>query len=210
MADSPLTVINVARWQNKLRAMMGMGGGNPVPTLKELLPVVAVEVDRPEWGLAGNEFPWALSRSQAAVAAQLSYVALVNPPDSGLIAVVTFVGNRSVSANCDLMVGNLPASGVLPGEITNAPVVTPRDSGNGGNSGLRGSIGASIAGIQLTSQDSLLAFAAATLAASGTAPDFYAVLRPGGVCALQGQALNVAVAAMFRFRERPQERGKLT
>src|SRR5258706_13171670 len=80
--------INITRWQNKLRAMMGMRGANPIPDLEALKPVVVIEDDRMEWGYAGAEFYYSNEFESPAAAAQLSYGVLVNPVGSGLLGIL--------------------------------------------------------------------------------------------------------------------------
>jgi hypothetical protein len=213
MPDLP---INVVRFQNKVRAILGMRGENPVPDLTYLHTSLVLEADRPEWGYAGNEFPWAGSRSVAAAVGQLSAVGLRNPRTSGVIAVVEFVRNTSVNAG-DIIVGQTQLTGApdtVVGEISNAPATAPRDTrilnpggvpGSGSSSLLVFSaqsatgIGASV----YTLTDSL-----ATLDKLSRANDsFYAILAPGGFVGIQTQAVNLVMSANWRWYERVQERG---
>lgn len=94
MSQNP---INVNRWQNKVRAILGVRGDNPIPDIDALRPVFVVEADRPEWGFAGGEFLGANGFNQPAVAAQRSWIALVNLDASGLLAVVEDITADSVS-----------------------------------------------------------------------------------------------------------------
>lgn len=84
--------INTSRWQNKVRAMFGLQGDNPVPTLRDLLPVAIVENDRPESRVAGGDFLVGAFGTQAAGAAgTTSQIALINPVKSGLVGIVVGV-----------------------------------------------------------------------------------------------------------------------
>jgi len=80
--------ININRWQNKVRAMLGLRGENPVPTIAELQQVVVVESDRPEWELAGGSPLWTSFAQITAVAAETAYAVFWNPPESGTIHIV--------------------------------------------------------------------------------------------------------------------------
>lgn len=82
--------INVARWQNKARAMFGIDGENPIPTLMELKPVGMIEGDRPENEFAGNGALF-MGDSQdiaAGGAGNAGQVALLNPTSSGILAII--------------------------------------------------------------------------------------------------------------------------
>lgn len=80
-------IINVARWQNKVRAMFGIDGENPIPTLDELLPVAIVEGDRIEREAAGTvvEFMGDSQDIAAGGAGNVGQVVLLNPSNSGVI-----------------------------------------------------------------------------------------------------------------------------
>lgn len=84
-------IINAGIWQDKVRAMFGLqGGANPVETIEQLVPVVVVENDRPEFSFAAGEHRYSrMSFIGAGGAGVLSVVGLHNPPDSGYIAVIT-------------------------------------------------------------------------------------------------------------------------
>ena len=82
---------SVTRFERKLRAITGAQGSNLFAGVEELAPLIQLEVDRPEWALAGGErLCWA-RQTQAAVAAVRSCVALINPLDSGMVAVVELI-----------------------------------------------------------------------------------------------------------------------
>lgn len=83
------TPININRWQNKVRALLGMRGVNPVPTIDELKPVIVIESDRPEWMWPGGTILWQTFGSLAAVAAEVAHFVLWNPPGSGVLGVIT-------------------------------------------------------------------------------------------------------------------------
>jgi hypothetical protein len=95
--------INVNRFQNKVRALLGMRGENPVPTLDELSVSLSLEQDRVEWGFAGNEFYGGVVRTQALVAGQFSYVAIVNPALTGVLVVVEDILSN---VECDLYIAS--------------------------------------------------------------------------------------------------------
>lgn len=82
--------INVVRFAAKVRAMFGMRGENPTPTLKDIVPVVVIENDRPEsnYALGNTEGLRGGVLDSAAVAANNSWGAVYNPVGSGIIGVI--------------------------------------------------------------------------------------------------------------------------
>jgi len=123
--------INQPRFQAKVRAMFGIDGENPVPSLSELLPVVVIENDRVESMYDGNEFIRINGASLAAAPGFASQVALVNPIGSGVLVIVEQI------ACVNTVAGRLSAGSVLTAApyILSANPGVPRDgraSGGGG------------------------------------------------------------------------------
>src|SRR5258705_10772111 len=86
MPDQP---INVVRFQNKVRGVMGLRGENPIPDLTRLLPVVVIENDRPEHAFAGIELLSGGENVQPTTAAQFSFVGVRDPLDSCVFVTCT-------------------------------------------------------------------------------------------------------------------------
>lgn len=205
-------IVNVTRLQNKVRAIAGLRGDNPVPEIADLNPSIVVEGDRPEWGFAGLENPFGTADvlSSAAVVGELSYSGLVNLPSTGMVAVVTSAQNLGATS-VRLIAGFLDAAALA--EFTPGLTILAggRDSGffpvGAGSAGqprsnLRGTIGSTVGQAFGSIAHWLL------LANTGvTTPDWFCVLRPGSWLIAQGGTANTVVNVEFLFRERPQERG---
>src|SRR6267142_5919528 len=93
--------INVNRFQNKVRALFGMRGENPIPTAEELPPTIVLESDRPTMAYPGGELLIWFAQVSPAIAANRSFVAAVNRPGTGLIVTVDQLFTDAV---CDLMI----------------------------------------------------------------------------------------------------------
>lgn len=71
-----------------LSKRLGMKGGGPAPTLApEILPVLVVEADRPEWLVLGSTLMVGIGQLVATGAA-VSSVRIRNPVNSGVLAVI--------------------------------------------------------------------------------------------------------------------------
>lgn len=210
--------INVSRWQNKIRTMFGIDGGNPIPTLAELLPVAAVEVDRDEWGYAGQERHGAILTQQPAVAGEFGVIGLVNPLNSGVVTVVRFVENMT-AAQVTLKLGRLS-------EYTaNAPTDVAILATDGREWDLSAAAGAGNAPRLATflrrgSNVALLPLAnswfthrllnplPATGVPHAAADRWYVGLPPGMVLAIEHTAVNAILTLNVGIRERAAESGK--
>lgn len=211
--------INVNRWQNKIRAMMGLRGENPVPTLAELVTVVGVELDRAEWGYAGQETRW-ISRniSSAAVAGQLSGVGIRNPIDSGVLVIVELVVNTAVSSSQNAQVklrrGPDPIATFLSDVTVNGIIDTrfypvdgttnPPDSAHEVTTAIAGGLPAPAQPLGFfpsgpSTQES------ARLLVHPFHP--VAILAPGSLLLLEGTVANLAMSGWFYGRTRVLERG---
>jgi hypothetical protein len=199
--------INVNRWQNKVRAFFGMRGGNPVETLKELVPVVVVENDRIEFRGAGNEWTWGAGTQVAAGGVgNFARVGIHNPAGSGVIVVVesiTICNNTGASLN---MQGGsiLTETVIVPGVSS---LCRPRDARV---------FGQQAAGRIVTNNASATAITLAVFdvqvlpATAFTWRDEYVV--PPGFILWSGSSVanNASGLISYCFRERPLERGLLS
>jgi hypothetical protein len=192
------SIINVVRFQNKLRALFGIRGENPIPTTDELRAYVCLEDDRPEFGFAGLEFLGIFTRTQAAVVGQNSYVAIVNPPGSAVLVVVESCV-AVPDSNIKSQVVTATAAPFLAGEVASGSPQARDLRIPGGN-----------------------VFAARFSNGSNAASPFTGpiglyfnrlidptkfVIPPGFAVIWEGAAQNAAVSAGVVFRERAQERG---
>lgn len=81
--------IQVARFNSILHKLLGIREGAPAPVLApEIIPTVALEVDRPEWSFLGGEHLAVGDYSVAASAAEYSYASILNPTGSNALCVV--------------------------------------------------------------------------------------------------------------------------
>lgn len=82
--------INAAYLERKLRAIAGVTGSNILPDLSDIgAGLVVLESDRPEWALAGGELRYIRGATiGAGGAGTVTIVALQNPANSGVIAIM--------------------------------------------------------------------------------------------------------------------------
>lgn len=80
-----------------LAKRLGMQTGTPAPTLApEIMPVVSVEADRPEWKALANEGYFGAGGAVAAGGAgTFSRVLMINPASSGVIAVIEYITGQA-------------------------------------------------------------------------------------------------------------------
>lgn len=84
-----LNEIQTGRYNAILGKLLGMKQ-TPAPLLAtDIFPMLALEVDRPEWPFLAGVRLCGGYRSDAAVVGQYSHIALRNPTGSGILAVVT-------------------------------------------------------------------------------------------------------------------------
>lgn len=90
--------ISAAYLERKLRAISGVQGSNPLPDLVDLMGLVVLEQDRPEWAAAGGEYLAVWHGEQTPVVGEFQYVGVRNPPDSGRLVVITEVRCQPVES----------------------------------------------------------------------------------------------------------------
>lgn len=194
--------------------MMGLRGENPVPTLSELLPVVVVENDRPEWSFAGLELPWGTGFTNSpAIAGELSYVVVFNPVGSGIVSVVTTVQRGSDGSVHRLISGFLDATAVTefgPGSL----IAGGRDSGffpeGAGPAGQPRTATRVAIGTTVGQMFGAIAHWSLLTAAEVSPPTYFCVLRPGSYLASQSDTAATAINVQFLGYERAQERGDVS
>jgi hypothetical protein len=73
---------------------LGMKTGTPAPTIApEIMPMLALENDRPEWGFPKGEMACSGVFTTGIVAGQYAIVNIVNPLTSGVLAVIDHISN---------------------------------------------------------------------------------------------------------------------
>lgn len=99
-----------------LAARFAMQTGTPSPTLApEIMPVVVLESDRPEWARLRQELPFGGSGTVAGVAATNSWVALRNPAGSRILATILgAIASTEVAASIIQTSRIIASSGFTP------------------------------------------------------------------------------------------------
>jgi hypothetical protein len=199
--DAP---INVLRYAAKIRAMFGIRGDNPAKTIKDILPVVVVEGDRPEnaYGLGNTEGLRAAILDSAAVAAQNSWGAIYNPAGSGIIGIVDVFASITVVAAGRVQVAvvgqqqaafaTIVAAGAASLTARDTRLHTPTIQ----VSGLKQSFGSAVGALVTPMWD----------LEDGTYP-WPVVLAPGSALLFSNITLNERLEVNIVARERAQERG---
>lgn len=81
--------IQAGRYNDLLHKLLSMKEGAPSPTLSpEIVPILDIESDRPEWRFLAGEYLFAALAEVTGVAAQLQRISIVNPAASGVIIVL--------------------------------------------------------------------------------------------------------------------------
>lgn len=199
--------ISAGRFSQLARALFDLGESRPLELEDNIRAVVLLEGDRPEYSFAkGERLIGSNGISQVAVAGQFSFSGFVNPAQSRIVAVITFLKNTSVNP-ADLIVGPVvDATGLVPGELQRSPINATMDSrlqlpaGGGFSASLNNVRGASAGGVGFLLHDSLAAGAF-------TSDGYRVVLGPGGFCVLQTQAVNLVMTATCRAYERSLQQG---
>ncbi len=88
MSDRPGEAY-IHRYNELVKKLLGAKGGEPMTELAaELLPVIILEQERPEYAIYKSELLWMCSVGQAASVGNFSHVGVRNPVGSGIISVV--------------------------------------------------------------------------------------------------------------------------
>lgn len=199
--------ISAAYLERKLRAIVGVGGSNPLPDLGDVTGLITLESDRPEWRITANEQLFdGFFNSGAVVAEQLTLL-IHNPPSSGVIAVLTHLHQFTIATN--VFFGNNDPTVVAP----------PWGVVNGANRDTRGLSGLGFTCAVKFYSATLTAAEVTTLTAGGILIDRVEVgvagssiyhertyiLSPGYWIAFIATAANVAGMVSLHGYERPLE-----
>jgi len=205
--------ISVGWWNDVARAIFGFQEQTPLDLEDALRATVPLEVDRPEWGSLKREFRFCTTNlSQGGFGGEFGYIALINPRESGVLAVVELVVNTTSFQGALLKLGALEA--ITDAEFTPLVVVTAgldsreHKDATMPNSALRTAVG-TIAGALARTPHYFLGLGAANQPAfsSYTDPGYRAILAPGSWLALEGAVVATAITGFFRYRERPLHKG---
>jgi hypothetical protein len=159
----------------------------------ELIPVIALQDDRPEWGWLLGESLLGLGFIQTAFAAQNSAAQIRNPPGSGVLVMIDEV-EASSSAPGEL---NLCVQQISAGNMT-----TIQGTNIGRDTRLQGNRGIAIC----SAQNNAAATNIVKYVNSGTAPwvwrNLGIVLAPGSAAQVLTTAVNTQLDVSFVWRER--------
>jgi hypothetical protein len=168
----------------------------------ELIPVLALQADRPEWLLLMGDLPLSLALTQALNAGQNSAIQIRNPPGSN---VLVMVDEAEASADVGTTLA-LTVQQISGGNMTNlAGTNIGRDTRTGGNRGIA----------QLSSQNNVAGINIAREVVVGVNVPWVwrnigIVLAPGSAAQITTSALNVNLLAGFTWRERRVRPEELT
>lgn len=93
-----MSVINSSRFANKVRSMFGFKGDNPVPGIRDIIPVAIVEEQLPEFFYPAGDWLGCCFSSLGAVAAETFFNVIWNPPGSNVLGIIERVGSVAAGA----------------------------------------------------------------------------------------------------------------
>lgn len=188
--------ISAAYLERKLRAITGIAGGNPLPTIDTVMAgLIVLEVDRPEWHFPGGEQLYGGELTQPAVVGAFGWVGLANPVGSGILAIVEQVYNNSGGAG-QVSIGSQNAMpGVAAGQRDDDYA---RDKRHRGLSACELQRGTNLVAQLTTVRHHVTS--ATTLPYTGVI-----VLPPGFFAVVEHTVANTQTQASFVWRERPVE-----
>jgi len=193
----------VYRYSQLLKRLLTAKGGEPITELApELLAAIILENDRPEYHYLGNSGLWGVTKSQAAVAGQLSYVGVNNPSGSGVLLVVVLAELvNATGANQGAALRFNPAPGSILTQTT-MPFRERRLSAKGTTSRVTTGSEAASSGV-----DDL---ALPTIPNATTYPYLGGAIpmQPGQHLIWQGNVVNTQIQAHFAGYERPLEQSE--
>lgn len=94
----PINEVQVGRYNAILHKLLDMSEGAPSPSLAtDIFPMIALEVDRPEWAFLGGERLCSMTWFDGATASNYSALGLRNPAGSGVLVVLEAVNTEELS-----------------------------------------------------------------------------------------------------------------
>lgn len=191
--------MNTARLQDKVRALYGSAGNNPVPLITDLIPTTVIEADRFEWRFSGREFSFMVRENLlAGGAANFSVHALLNPLASGVIAVVEM---GSVSAPVEY---TFTLEATVLATFTAGTTPQPRDFRQRTPAGA-----AQLSALTSWTRNNAPGFGGLGYRQHQVTarPPFEILISPGTALVVQAVTVNTALESSLGWRERPQEQG---
>lgn len=169
----------------------------------ELMPMIGLEVDRPEWGFLKGELRYGAYVSVAAAGAgQYARIYLRNPSDSRLIITLE---QFSPGASTGVLLATFFPDGLITPTLATQTRGRPRDTRQ-----RRGAASGALVeyGTDGTPDPSAGAF---TVHYQLTTEYFKQpiVIAPGGALEMLYQVVNTAINVVLQWRERPAEPGEL-
>lgn len=206
--------ISAAYLERKLRAILGLSGGNPIPTLPDVRGFITLENDRPEWALAANELLMMFHAGAAQAVGELAYIAFTNPTGSGVLAIFEELRSMTVpgtggatnpwAVHYDLAATAL--AGVLSTSTGSARDMRLIPAGS--SSGNFGAIVTQVGNDVTPSATATRVHPVLSGATNGQQADVYQhpiILPPGRRIILIAEAVNTVIAAGATWRERAVE-----
>lgn len=194
--------IQVGRLSGILHKLLSMKEGAPSPVLAtDIFPMLALEVDRPEWKFLGGERICLGGASTGATEAECSQNALYNPPGSGVIGIIetircfssggTFYATLRLGAGEPLVGSVQPTRAIVDSRYPFAAATMPTLQ--------------VWAGTAAAQQGNVAGWLGRGLANHTLVSDFAIVLSPGFYVSLHTYADNQDFGTMFHWRERAIE-----
>jgi hypothetical protein len=195
----PFNTIEGGRWDNLIRRLFSMKQDSVAPSIgTDIVPIALVQPWRPEMAfLKGEQLAFGRA-AQAAVAAQQSMVAIINPVDSGNLGMIESVLFRSTAAsNIQFRWTNTVAGmGVATDQA-------PRDTrwARGGGAGTQQALSVRVQAVAVVPGAGV--FASASILANETfALPLEFVLGPGNAFITFQQAVNTQLEVTYIWREK--------
>lgn len=190
--------IQVGRQNAVLHKLLAMKEGAPSPILApEVIPVLVLESDRPEWAfLAGEALCWGFVEP-GAVVGQIAYCELRNPAGSGVLCVVEEVVLASATASAFFALGigsYAPLSAASASIVRDTRILPGRPSCSLASINTAASPGG-INGYKI-------------LQSTGSDPVIIRtpiILSPGTLLAIQTTNMNIGIRVSVSWRERTLE-----
>jgi len=188
--------IQVGRFNGVLSKLLGITGAPAPVSATDVFPMLALEVDRPEWHFLGGGRICMGGTYVAAVAAQTQAVQLYNPVDSGVLVVIdSLQAHRGSSGNIIVKIG----SAALASSSAGRGVRDTRAYGQAPTAQVR--YQSAVATPTGTSVGYVYDYSSSPTARIEAG----IVLSPGYGVSLYPDAQNVSMLAEFFWRERAME-----
>lgn len=210
--------ISTPGWNAVARAIYGFQEQQPLELEDTLRAVTVLEADRPEWAFLRGEQRWGSRNiSQAAVAAEFSYVGIANPLGSGALVIIEFHFSDAPGATLATQLSTGIRGPLFDATVlTEVPVNGMRDArfhrseatqGVSPARELTGSMSAAELAAISPAPVFLLRHPGAGIENRNTPPQFDVTLHPGSYLIAMGSVLLTAQSGTFLGRNRPLHSG---